>query len=282
MSEIEKYQTIKENLSVDISNITDFVDNMPDTLGIYCYRVGTKENKKEYNLLFVSDDLKSWYENNKFIDPKKKEKYYEFIFDDKHDFIEHPNIKYNGCIYNCTLVSLGDFMIDVATWRNLYIVKCAQQIILSIKSNEYLNNIIKYNRDSSMLLTLFMLDKEIISYDMIINRLNNMISFDYGINNRNGNTDLLKLVYKDSKYFTLNDNQADINLARVNIDNFLLPSRINECIDENDNMIKCIDDYISEISKNENNYIKEMRKELDGIISASVSNYIDKQKKKQL
>lgn len=282
MLEIENLQIQKKELSVDINNITDFVSNMPNTLGVYCYKMDNQDNKRTYNLLFVSDNLKDWYQNNKFIDPKKKDKYYEFIFDDKHDFIEHPNIKYNNCIYNCTVVSLGNFMIDIATWKNLYIVKCAQQIIFSINSNEYLNNIIKYNRESSMLLTLLALDKEKINYDVIISRLNSMISFDYGINNKNGNIDLLKLVYNDSKYFTLDDNQADINLARVSIDRFLLPSRISEYVDENDTAYKSLNDYITKICQKENDYIKKMRKDLDGLISASISNYIDKQKKKQL
>ena len=282
---LNKYIKLKLELFDDCIKINEFLSNMPNVLGAYCYG----KNKNSYDLLFIVEDIGLWYEKNKLIASNKKQKFIEYATDKKHDFIEHLNIKQDSSFFNCTVISVSNFFADVATFNNPYIAKIVQQIFLSVKSNKNIDKLIKYSNDSSILIALLTLNKKQVVFDEVMDILDDLFEVRYGIastSNTFQNNELLHLIYQENSYFILNmQGIAEIDLSYIKKNSFLLPTYMKNFFDKyHKYSYNDILEYVGNSMRYNEEEIMSMRRELFGVFKANLYNYNDKKKvrRKQL
>ena len=217
MSEI-----IKKNYVNDIMCIERFMKERPDAVGVYCYGIEEKMTKKLYHLIIVVDDIWKWQMQNN----KEFNEYFNMLIELQYEYVDFLNIKSDNFLVDYTLISTNAFKDYLENWTNFTIASRLHRPFFTIKSNNDLNQSIKRNQDSALLLALLMIRNNQSSFYSVMEKLYSLSYNDLGIivDAITSNYQLLKCMYEDSKYFEIasNDNIL-VNRSAVNCDIKIVP-----------------------------------------------------------
>lgn len=141
--------------------IKEFLNERPEVVAAFGYGSGVfkqlgydSKEKPQIDLILIVNDMKLWHKEN----IKKNPKDYSFIgrnffLNSSIDEIKgitgityQSNIEYKGHLFKYGIIEYGDFVRHMQTWDSFYVPGRFQKPILTIKSNNFIDELILQNR----------------------------------------------------------------------------------------------------------------------------------------
>lgn len=158
--------------------IKKFAVQRPDARAVYGYGSGvfkqSAKGKPLTDVIFLVDDIKEWHLLNMKINPND----YSFVGKMYLNFTSVDKIKgTNGVTYLSEINSgeytfkygvmeIVDFINNLDTWGNMFMVGRFHKPVLEIKSEDVVRNIIEYNRKCALMIACLFCDREVSSKDL--------------------------------------------------------------------------------------------------------------------
>ena len=158
--------------------IKKFALQRPDARAVYGYGSGvfkqSAKGKPLTDVIFLVDDIKEWHLLNMKINPND----YSFVGKMYLNFTSVDKIKgTNGVTYLSEINSgeytfkygvmeIVDFINNLDTWGNMFMVGRFHKPVLEIKSEDVVRNIIEYNRKCALMIACLFCDREVSSKDL--------------------------------------------------------------------------------------------------------------------
>lgn len=222
----------------------------------------TDETKKSLDMLFIVASLKEWYAKNYRISEGGYSKYTKAVFKiaPKKFLLGGTSVIYNvvagsaGQDFKYGLIERDRFIVDMYSWEHFYVCGRTQKPMYTIKYNQEINDAIKFNRKLALLVSLMILNKEVLSINELLEQICRL-SYDGDVrtlfvenpnkikNIVNGNLDGLKKLYLNNEYVCVRDDKVYVDLNAVYGDYYLLPLNIFKMLGND------INEYGSIISK---------------------------------
>lgn len=217
------------------------VDNREDIIAAYGYgsgfihQAGYKDStKKSLDLIFVVDDIKKWNSKNFKINRKDYSKYTKAIFriTPKCILKSGTSIIYNVVSgryendFKYGLIDKKDFLNDLYNWKHFYVCGRMQKPVYTIKSNEELDNAIRFNRKVALIASLMILNEEKITLNILFEQICKL-SYEGDVRNLfvenpnkvknivKGSIDEFVKIYEMDEYITISGDIVYVNLEKV-------------------------------------------------------------------
>lgn len=269
MNEINKYY------QEDIKNINSFLNNRPSTIATYCYGIGSLYGKTVYKLIIVTNDLwKYQQKNNKNLEFSI---YSNLLYNAGYNYIEYIGIKHDNYLFDYILINNNEFINYLKNWDNITFSSIFQKPVITIKSNHTLNNLIDTNRNNALLLSLIMVHKCETSFFDVMEKLYSIAEpfSNETLTYVDSSYLLLKNIYGNNKYFTLDDSDyLQINKSVLKREISKLPSNILNKIIIRRNYIysDLVINYLQDKFIKEQSEINDMQEIVNGYIKTFIHN----------
>ena len=155
--------------------IKGFLNERPEVVAAFGYGSGVfkqlgydSKEKPQIDLILIVNDMKLWHKEN----IKKNPKDYSFIgrnffLNSSIDEIKgitgityQSNIEYKGHLFKYGIIEYGDFVRHMQTWDSFYVPGRFQKPILTIKSNNFIDELILQNRRNACKVGLLCLNNK--------------------------------------------------------------------------------------------------------------------------
>ena len=155
--------------------IKEFLNESPEVVAAFGYGSGVfkqlgydSKEKPQIDLILIVNDMKLWHKEN----IKKNPKDYSFIgrnffLNSSIDEIKgitgityQSNIEYKGHLFKYGIIEYGDFVRHMQTWDSFYVPGRFQKPILTIKSNNFIDELILQNRRNACKVGLLCLNNK--------------------------------------------------------------------------------------------------------------------------
>lgn len=155
--------------------IKEFLNERPEVVAAFGYGSGVfkqlgydSKEKPQIDLILVVNDMKLWHKEN----IKRNPKDYSFIgrnffLNSSLDEIKgitgityQSNIEYKGHLFKYGIIEYGDFVRHMQTWDSFYVPGRFQKPILTIKSNNFIDELILQNRRNACKVGLLCLNNK--------------------------------------------------------------------------------------------------------------------------
>lgn len=155
--------------------IKEFLNERPEVVAAFGYGSGVfkqlgydSKEKPQIDLILIVNDMKLWHKEN----IKKNPKDYSFIgrnffLNSSIDEIKgitgityQSNIEYKGHLFKYGIIEYGDFVRHMQTWDSFYVPGRFQKPILTIKSNNFIDELILQNRRNACKVGLLCLNNK--------------------------------------------------------------------------------------------------------------------------
>ena len=155
--------------------IKEFLNERPEVVAAFGYGSGVfkqlgydSKEKPQIDLILILNDMKLWHKEN----IKKNPKDYSFIgrnffLNSSLDEIKgitgityQSNIEYKGHLFKYGIIEYGDFVRHMQTWDSFYVPGRFQKPILTIKSNNFIDELILQNRRNACKVGLLCLNNK--------------------------------------------------------------------------------------------------------------------------
>ena len=155
--------------------IKEFLNERPEVVAAFGYGSGVfkqlgydSKEKPQIDLILIVNDMKLWHKEN----IKKNPKDYSFIgrnffLNSSLDEIKgitgityQSNIEYKGHLFKYGIIEYGDFVRHMQTWDSFYVHGRFQKPILTIKSNNFIDELILQNRRNACKVGLLCLNNK--------------------------------------------------------------------------------------------------------------------------
>lgn len=155
--------------------IKEFLNERPEVVAAFGYGSGVfkqlgydSKEKPQIDLILIVNDMKLWHKEN----IKKNPKDYSFIgrnffLNSSIDEIKgitgityQSNIEYKGHLFKYGIIEYGDFVRHMQTWDSFYVPGRFQKPILTIKSNNFIDELILQNRRNACKIGLLCLNNK--------------------------------------------------------------------------------------------------------------------------
>ena len=155
--------------------IKEFLNERPEVVAAFGYGSGVfkqlgydSKEKPQIDLILIVNDMKLWHKEN----IKKNPKDYSFIgrnffLNSSLDEIKgitgityQSNIEYKGHLFKYGIIEYGDFVRHMQTWDSFYVPGRFQKPILTIKSNNFIDELILQNRRNACKVGLLCLNNK--------------------------------------------------------------------------------------------------------------------------
>lgn len=243
-----------------------------------------EDTKVVYNLIFVVSDIKEWHKNNYKLKPSDytlSSKIYlnyfpKILIKGKTKMSYNVEIQEDGKTFKYGVIEMKDLYKALEDWKSFYISGRIQKPIYTLKSYENIDDLIKMNRKHALLVSLIILNKELITIDELLEQICKLSYYgdveQLFIGNPNkvknivkDSLEFLKEIYLNCEYFKIKDNKLIVDLRKVKNDYYLLPDLIrnkinllsNKTVNKNMivNTLKC------------KNFVESIEQPLKGIFS---------------
>ena len=232
----------------------------------------SEDTKKSIDLIFVVDDIKKWNKNNFKLQENDYSRYTKAMFNvlPKRVLTSGTSVIYNVVTgrydvdFKYGLIEKERLIHDLYSWDHFYICGRMQKPTYVIKGNSEIDGAIEYNRKSALLVSLLMIDQDIVRIDDLLemicrlsymgdvrtlfaenpNKVRNIV---------NGSKELLMDMYLNSEYiYDIKGQHLFINMDKVYSDKKYLPHHLVEYCEKiykkKSNITYCLEKYIK--SKN--------------------------------
>lgn len=161
-----------ENNISKINVINDFLNERPDTIGVFGYGSAitkqsgyTENDKPQIDLILVVENDKEWHKQNMSVNPNDYSFSGKLFFNSAPENMYHygsdicyiTNLVHNGNTFKIGVISKERLIDDLKNWRNFYAAGRFQKPILSVKSDSQINDAISVNRGNALVTSLFLL-----------------------------------------------------------------------------------------------------------------------------
>lgn len=155
-------------------DITCFKEQRPTATGVYGYGSGVfrQANERENNqpsidIIFIVEDLKKWHIENMAVNPKD----YSFLgqlhfsrasitrVKGKNKITYLSNIKEGDRTFKYGVIESNDFLTSLETWENIFVAGRFQKPVLSISTNNTIQDAISYNRKCALIIACILSDR---------------------------------------------------------------------------------------------------------------------------
>lgn len=155
--------------------IKEFLNERPEVVAAFGYGSGVfkqlgydSKEKPQIDLILIVNNMKLWHKEN----IKKNPKDYSFIgrnffLNSSLDEIKgitgityQSNIEYKGHLFKYGIIEYGDFVRHMQTWDSFYVPGRFQKPILTIKSNNFIDELILQNRRNACKVGLLCLNNK--------------------------------------------------------------------------------------------------------------------------
>lgn len=155
--------------------IKEFLNERPEVIAAFGYGSGVfkqlgydSKEKPQIDLILIVNDMKLWHKEN----IKKNPKDYSFIgrnffLNSSLDEIKgitgityQSNIEYKGHLFKYGIIEYGDFVRHMQTWDSFYVPGRFQKPVLTIKSNNFIDELILQNRRNACKVGLLCLNNK--------------------------------------------------------------------------------------------------------------------------
>lgn len=155
--------------------IKEFLNERPEVVAAFGYGSGVfkqlgydSKEKPQIDLILIVNDMKLWHKEN----IKKNPKDYSFIgrnffLNSSLDEIKgitgityQSNIEYKGHLFKYGIIEYGDFVRHMQTWDSFYVPGRFQKPTLTIKSNNFIDELILQNRRNACKVGLLCLNNK--------------------------------------------------------------------------------------------------------------------------
>ena len=155
--------------------IKEFLNERPEVVAAFGYGSGVfkqlgydSKEKPQIDLILIVNNMKLWHKEN----IKKNPKDYSFIgrnffLNSSIDEIKgitgityQSNIEYKGHLFKYGIIEYGDFVRHMQTWDSFYVPGRFQKPILTIKSNNFIDELILQNRRNACKVGLLCLNNK--------------------------------------------------------------------------------------------------------------------------
>lgn len=155
--------------------IKEFLNERPEVVAAFGYGSGVfkqlgydSKEKPQIDLILIVNDMKLWHKEN----IKKNPKDYSFMgrnffLNSSLDEIKgitgityQSNIEYKGHLFKYGIIEYGDFVRHMQTWDSFYVPGRFQKPILTIKSNNFIDELILQNRRNACKVGLLCLNNK--------------------------------------------------------------------------------------------------------------------------
>jgi len=155
--------------------IKEFLNERPEVVAAFGYGSGVfkqlgydSKEKPQIDLILIVNDMKLWHKEN----IKRNPKDYSFIgrnffLNSSLDEIKgitgityQSNIEYKGHLFKYGIIEYGDFVRHMQTWDSFYVPGRFQKPILTIKSNNFIDELILQNRRNACKVGLLCLNNK--------------------------------------------------------------------------------------------------------------------------
>ncbi len=155
--------------------IKEFLNERPEVVAAFGYGSGVfkqlgydSKEKPQIDLILIVNDMKLWHKEN----IKKNPKDYSFIgrnffLNSSLDEIKgitgityQSNIEYKGHLFKYGIIEYGDFVRHMQTWDSFYVPGRFQKPVLTIKSNNFIDELILQNRRNACKVGLLCLNNK--------------------------------------------------------------------------------------------------------------------------
>lgn len=269
-------EIIKKSYLEDINNINTFLSSRPDTLGVYCYRIGHKFNKKFYKLFIVTDDIWQWQKDN----PYKEEfsMYVNHLSAMECEYVNYLGVKGDDYLVDYILINKDSFLNSLSRWQNFSIASCFQKPFIPIKSNEELDNSIQRNQRMALLLSLMMIRGNKTHFFNVMEKLYSLSSNDFNDNLDAIDQDyrLLEYIYGNNSYFHKQSNgQIIINKDLSNNDVCYLPTEVLQSIEQTSYGLEfsTLYDFLQDKMFKEQQQFQEIQIIINGFLKSTLYDY---------
>lgn len=155
--------------------IKEFLNERPEVVAAFGYGSGVfkqlgydSKEKPQIDLILIVNDMKLWHKEN----IKRNPKDYSFIgrnffLNSSLDEIKgitgityQSNIEYKGHLFKYGIIEYGDFVRHMQTWDSFYVPGRFQKPVLTIKSNNFIDELILQNRRNACKVGLLCLNNK--------------------------------------------------------------------------------------------------------------------------
>lgn len=155
--------------------IKEFLNERPEVVAAFGYGSGVfkqlgydSKEKPQIDIILIVNDMKLWHKEN----IKRNPKDYSFIgrnffLNSSLDEIKgitgityQSNIEYKGHLFKYGIIEYGDFVRHMQTWDSFYVPGRFQKPILTIKSNNFIDELILQNRRNACKVGLLCLNNK--------------------------------------------------------------------------------------------------------------------------
>ena len=155
--------------------IKEFLNERPEVVAAFGYGSGVfkqlgydSKEKPQIDLILIVNDMKLWHKEN----IKRNPKDYSFIgrnffLNSSLDEIKgitgityQSNIEYKGHLFKYGIIEYGDFVRHMQTWDSFYVPGRFQKPTLTIKSNNFIDELILQNRRNACKVGLLCLNNK--------------------------------------------------------------------------------------------------------------------------
>ena len=155
--------------------IKEFLNERPEVVAAFGYGSGVfkqlgydSKEKPQIDLILIVNDMKLWHKEN----IKKNPKDYSFMgrnffLNSSLDEIKgitgityQSNIEYKGHLFKYGIIEYGDFVRHMQTWDSFYVPGRFQKPTLTIKSNNFIDELILQNRRNACKVGLLCLNNK--------------------------------------------------------------------------------------------------------------------------
>lgn len=162
--------------------INKFVASRPESLGVFGYgsevinqRKGNdKVKSSQIDLIFLVEDLAKWQNENIECNPHDYSLLGKIYLNNssierakgKNKIIYHSGAQIDDKTYKYGVMEKNDFVADLCTWDSFFVAGRFQKPIMTIKSDDQIDDAIFQNRENALMLACLMLPRITNLYDL--------------------------------------------------------------------------------------------------------------------
>ncbi len=153
--------------------IEKFSSKRPEAVGVFGYgsgvfkQVRSDEGDVQTDVIFAVDDIRTWHMINMENNPGD----YSFIgkihlsrknvakIKGRNNITYFSSIQDQGFRFKYGVIEIQDFLASLSTWNNLFIAGRFQKPILNIQSEDFIDDVIQYNRKCALFVACLFSDK---------------------------------------------------------------------------------------------------------------------------
>lgn len=251
--------------------IQEFLYSVPKVIDIIGYGSGVKKQdnystsfQKIIDIIATVDNDLLWHQNNLELNPNH---YSKFAYINKlplchfgTDINYLTHLEYKSNLFKLGIIQKKDLIDDLINWKNFYLAGKLQKSILEIKVDTDLEEAIKINRKSALIIALiFNYEKDINLYELLYSICNLSFNNDIRMSYRMENPNKVKNILEGS-YDELKDIYNSLNQDLFINKNGLIISNYDLIIEEFNKMPKNLINYLNKYGYDTDNLkIEDLR-----------------------